>query len=90
MGEYAAAKAAGEAACRHLAIVDRHVTVRIDRLPRLVTDQTASVQRVAAADTVDVMVDVLMGSTYIRINAQTGMPLHTLLDFRGFTTHRGR
>jgi acyl dehydratase len=42
LGEYAVAKAAGEALCRFIAAVDRLTTTKTPRLPRLPTDQTLS------------------------------------------------
>lgn len=48
--EYAMAKAAGESYCRQVA----DVRVVVERLPRVGTDQTASVMPAAAADPVDV------------------------------------
>jgi hypothetical protein len=55
MGEYAAAKAAGEGLCRYLSKVDSNLRVKIDRLPRLPTDQTASLIRVNTADIVNTL-----------------------------------
>jgi NADP-dependent 3-hydroxy acid dehydrogenase YdfG len=55
MGEYAAAKAAGEAACAYLAKVHPAIVLRAPRLPRLATDQTRSlvpVREHAAAEVV--------------------------------------
>jgi len=60
MGEYAAAKAAGEAACRFLQAADRKLCVTIERLPRVPTDQTANVQSVAASDPVEVLGKILL------------------------------
>jgi acyl dehydratase len=42
MGEYATAKSAGETLCRFLSRADRSFHVRIERLPRLPTDQTVT------------------------------------------------
>ena len=57
--EYAMAKAAGEVLCAdmNLSLASMHVTVR--RLPRLPTDQTASVVPVEAALPVDVMLPII-------------------------------
>jgi NADP-dependent 3-hydroxy acid dehydrogenase YdfG len=43
MGEYAAAKAAGEMLCHFLSKTDRNLKVRVERLPRLPTDQTVDI-----------------------------------------------
>jgi hypothetical protein len=43
MGEYAAAKAAGESMCAFLAKAHKKTAFHAPRLPRLATDQTASV-----------------------------------------------
>ena len=59
MGEYAAAKAAGEMAARFLAAADPNLAIRIERLPRLPTDQTASLLAVDAADPVSLLLDIL-------------------------------
>lgn len=45
MGEYAAAKAAGEVVCRFLARTHRDVFSSCPRLPKLPTDQTAGLLR---------------------------------------------
>jgi hypothetical protein len=52
MGEYAAAKAAGEAACRFLEKAHPGLTVLAPRLPRLPTDQTRSLLAVRDEDPV--------------------------------------
>lgn len=59
MTEYTMAKAAGEVLCAdmNLSLAPMHVTVR--RLPRLPTDQTASVVPVEAALPVDVMLPII-------------------------------
>jgi len=72
MGEYAAAKAAGETVCRYLQAKDRKLRVRIDRLPRLPTDQTASVMDVHTADIIDVILKALTNVSGMRIDATTG------------------
>lgn len=57
--EYASAKAAGEAACRHLERLYPAVRMVVSRLPRVRTDATATVMPVEAAEAADVMTDVL-------------------------------
>jgi len=55
MGEYAAAKAAGEVLCRYLMNIDRKLRIKISRLPRLPTDQTATVQQISTGDPIEIM-----------------------------------
>jgi NAD(P)-dependent dehydrogenase (short-subunit alcohol dehydrogenase family) len=57
--EYASAKAAGEAACRHLAKLYPRLRLVVSRLPRVRTDATATVMPVEAAEAKDVMRDEL-------------------------------
>jgi acyl dehydratase len=57
--EYAAAKAAGEAACRALAAEDPQLTIKMPRLPRLLTDQTNSVSRIATPPPAGVLLPIL-------------------------------
>ena len=57
--EYASAKAAGEAACRHLERLYPHLRVQVSRLPRVRTDATATVMPVEAAEAAEVMRDEL-------------------------------
>jgi hypothetical protein len=57
--EYASAKAAGEAACRHLERLYPAARIVVRRLPRIRTDATATVMPVAAAEAAAVMRDVL-------------------------------
>lgn len=59
MAEYAAAKAAGENLCRFLAANDKALNLRVVRLPRLPSDQTASIMQVETADPVAVLLDAL-------------------------------
>jgi acyl dehydratase len=59
MAEYAAAKAAGEALCKFLAGIDRKLDLRMIRLPRLPSDQTASLLQVETADPVSEVLKVL-------------------------------
>ena len=59
MAEYAAAKAKGEALCETLALRDRSFKLHIERLPRLATDQTATLMRAEAEDNVAVLSAIL-------------------------------
>jgi hypothetical protein len=54
-GEYVAAKAAGEAMCAHLTKNAPAVTALSERLPRMLTDQTASLVRVETTPAIEVM-----------------------------------
>lgn len=59
MTEYAMAKAAGEILCADLARAHRGLAITAPRLPRILTDQTATVPPVPAADPVAVMLPLL-------------------------------
>lgn len=59
MTEYAMAKAAGEILAQDLARGHRNLSISIPRLPRILTDQTATVPPVPAADPVEVMLPLL-------------------------------
>ena len=59
MTEYAMVKAAAEVLADDLNRQLRHVQVVHTRLPRLATDQTASIQKVAVGSTVDVLLEVV-------------------------------
>jgi len=61
MGEYAAAKAAGEAVCKFLERSHKGMRVHSVRFPRLATDQTASLTAVKNADPVPVLLAALRG-----------------------------
>jgi len=64
MTEYAMAKAAGEVLCRDLATAFPHLAIRTPRLPRVLTDLTATVVAVETADAVAVMAAVLSGEDF--------------------------
>jgi len=57
--EYAAAKAAGEALCTSLNASIPGLRVAVRRLPRVATDQTATILPIAAADPMTTMVPIL-------------------------------
>lgn len=59
MGEYSAAKAAGEAVCGYLGKMIPGLTVHHPRLPRVATDQTASLRADDAADPVPTVLEAL-------------------------------
>jgi len=59
LAEYVAAKAAGEALCRSLVESKAGLDIMIRRLPRVSTDQTASIIPFAAADAVAVMLPIV-------------------------------
>ena len=56
--EYVAAKAAGEAVCRHLAQHIPGLGILVRRLPRLPTDQTAGLIRLATAEPLPLMLNI--------------------------------
>ena len=56
--EYATAKAAGEALCGHLSRFGPETRVLVERLPRIRTDQTATLVEVPAADALTTMAGV--------------------------------
>jgi nucleoside-diphosphate-sugar epimerase len=58
MNEYIAAKLEGEELCRRL-VQDGGVDIHVERLPRLKTDQTATVMPVAAGDPLPLMAKIL-------------------------------
>lgn len=55
MGEYAAAKIAGEMLCNFLKASNKDMSIYTPRLPRLSTDQTVSILPVKNQDTIEVM-----------------------------------
>ncbi|SEQ37180.1 NAD(P)-dependent dehydrogenase, short-chain alcohol dehydrogenase family [Faunimonas pinastri] len=59
MTEYAMAKAAGEILCADMARAQARLTISAPRLPRILTDQTATVPPVEAADAVATMLPLL-------------------------------
>ena len=58
LAEYYVAKMAGEAVCEMLNRYDDEVNVTVSRLPRLPTDQTATLMNVATDDPVAVLLDI--------------------------------
>ena len=60
MTEYAMAKAAGEILCADLSRAHRRLVITAPRLPRILTDQTATVPPVPTADPVEVMLPLLL------------------------------
>jgi NAD(P)-dependent dehydrogenase (short-subunit alcohol dehydrogenase family) len=59
MMEYAAAKAAGEVVCRYLESADPGLRIRVVRLPRLPTDQTASLYPADTADPLPLLAEIV-------------------------------
>ena len=59
MTEYAMSKAAGEILCEYMNKQMRHVRIVVRRLPRLATDQTASLLNKDAADPITVMLPIV-------------------------------
>jgi hypothetical protein len=59
MTEYAMSKAAGETLCEYMNKQMRHVRIIVRRLPRLPTDQTASLLNKGAADPMTIMLPIV-------------------------------
>lgn len=59
MTEYSMSKAAGEILCADLAKYTKNLRIILQRLPRLLTDQTASVSEVESADALAVMIPIV-------------------------------
>jgi hypothetical protein len=59
MTEYSMAKAAGEILCSELMRAHRGLSITVPRLPRIQTDQTATVPPVPAADAAEIMLPLL-------------------------------
>jgi hypothetical protein len=59
MTEYAMAKAAGELLCADIAVYEKPIAITLSRLPRLPTDQTATLTAVETADPLAVMVPLV-------------------------------
>jgi NAD(P)-dependent dehydrogenase (short-subunit alcohol dehydrogenase family) len=66
--EYSAAKAAGESFCEMMSQFNPRVTVLTARLPRLPTDQTATLMKIGTADPGQVMLEICrkLGSSETR------------------------
>lgn len=61
MGEYAAAKASSESLCRYLETILANTKFYCPRLPRLETDQTASLMSQTTGDILQTMLEVIRG-----------------------------
>ena len=59
MREYAEAKAAGEALCTHLSATFSSVHILVERLPRMLTDQTATPVPTKTADSVETLLSII-------------------------------
>jgi acyl dehydratase len=59
MSEYAMAKAAGEVLCQELAARHRNLDVMVERVPRLSSDQTASLVEVETGDPLDYFLPIV-------------------------------
>lgn len=57
--EYAMAKAAGELLCEDLMNLHANLRIRVARLPRILTDQTATIVRVESADAAEILLPLL-------------------------------
>jgi hypothetical protein len=58
--EYTMAKAAGELLCADLAKMHPQLHIAVHRLPRVLTDQTATIQHVESADAAEIMLPLLL------------------------------
>ena len=59
MTEYAMAKTAGEVLCADLNATWPNIRIVVNRIPRVLTDQTVSLVQVASADPLDVMLPII-------------------------------
>ena len=59
MTEYIAAKLSGEELCRQIAAARPEIAVVAPRLPRILTDQTATIARAKNADSVEIMLPLI-------------------------------
>jgi hypothetical protein len=57
--EYALAKIAGESLCAYLAQYDPNLSIVIERLPRIATDQTVSIMKFPAQNALDSMIPIV-------------------------------
>jgi NADP-dependent 3-hydroxy acid dehydrogenase YdfG len=71
MGEYVAAKAAGEMLCNFLGKTHRGIIIQHPRLPRLATDQTVSLRQVNNADPVPVILNALRSFSVLATECET-------------------
>jgi NAD(P)-dependent dehydrogenase (short-subunit alcohol dehydrogenase family) len=71
MGEYVAAKAAGEMLCKFLAKTHRGIVIQCPRLPRLATDPTVSLRQGNNADPVPVILNALRSFSVLATNCET-------------------
>jgi NAD(P)-dependent dehydrogenase (short-subunit alcohol dehydrogenase family) len=67
--EYAMAKAAGEMLCAQLARFTPRLRLMTQRLPRIATDQTATVVQEGAADAVDVLLPIVQATQSARTHS---------------------
>jgi hypothetical protein len=59
MMEYAMAKAAGEILCHDLCVFEPRIKTIVRRLPRIRTDQTATMATIAAEEAFDTMLPII-------------------------------
>jgi acyl dehydratase len=69
MAEYAMAKMAGEMLCADMMAYEGPIHITIKRLPRLPTDQTATLMQVETADPIEVMMPIVREVHAHRCNA---------------------
>jgi hypothetical protein len=75
LAEYYVAKMAGEAVCDMLNRYDDAVSVTMSRLPRLPTDQTATLMKVATEDPLAVLLDICRKMTKPALNSNQSLDM---------------
>jgi hypothetical protein len=73
LAEYSMAKMAGEILCSYMNRAHSRVHVITDRLPRLLTDQTATVPPVKSADPLEVMLPIIRKVQSVSPNAKVDL-----------------
>jgi hypothetical protein len=70
MAEYSMAKAAGEILCSEMAASHKQLRMNVVRLPRILTDQTATVTPVESADALTTMLPIIRSLALSDISKQ--------------------
>jgi len=71
MAEYSMAKMAGEILCSYINRAHGRIHVIMDRLPRLLTDQTATLPPVKNADPLEIMLPIIRKVQSAQASAKT-------------------
>jgi acyl dehydratase/NAD(P)-dependent dehydrogenase (short-subunit alcohol dehydrogenase family) len=71
--EYSMAKAAGEMLCADMNRFERGIRVLVQRLPRVATDQTATLVAVSAADAVETMLPIVREMQALAVAMRAGL-----------------